>query len=98
MGRRPGPLDRGERISTLQLLETIEAHGPHWPAVLAGYTIEAVSAAVGREIMDGNLADGSTLTAQGRMALAALRAGASLASAPDLACGSSRGLGEGGQR
>jgi hypothetical protein len=73
MGRRLGPLDQGQQISTFELLENVDRHGQQWPAALSGYTLEAVSTAVGREIMSGNLRDGATLSTQGQAALARLR-------------------------
>lgn len=73
MSRRPGPLDRGERIDTLEILSVIEADGKHWPARMSHYTIEAISLAVGRELMAGTLHDGSVLSARGRAELRRLR-------------------------
>lgn len=74
MGRAPGPLDRGEVIDTFELLSAIDAFGKHWPAQLSHYTIEAVSRAVGRELMAGMLVDGSCLSGQGRAMLVRLQA------------------------
>lgn len=74
MGRAPGPLDRGEVIDTFELLTAIDAFGKHWPAELSHYTIEAVSKAVGRELMARTLVDGSCLSRHGRATLMRLRA------------------------
>lgn len=74
MGRAPGPLDRGEVIDTFELLTAIDIFGKHWPAELSHYTIEAVSKAVGRELMAGTLVDGSCLSGLGRETLLRLQA------------------------
>lgn len=51
--------------STVQLLTAIVRLGTSWPEALVGFSLEAVSEAVRREIAAGLLQDGRTLTARG---------------------------------
>lgn len=67
------PRREGSRpvITTADLLRAIADHGPQWVTVFEHVEIIAVTEALDREILAGNLVDATRLTEQGRAVLAA---------------------------
>ena len=64
---RPGP--RPE-IATYAILEAVATRGRRWTAAFRDAEILALNEAVDRELLNGNLKDGHTLSAQGERTLA----------------------------
>ena len=66
-----------EPVTTQRILRAIGDRGSDWPAAFPKHAIEALAAALAREMGAGTIADGA-LTAQGCDTLAALESAAAV--------------------